>query len=148
MLIELSFLPIRIAAPKGVLQKFVKRAKKDFPNEVYAYVLGHDAGTNVEIVEFYFPPQKAETGSVQPLEDYAAAAEYAAEHDLQLLGDIHSHPYVAEEGETLTRAILPSIYDYPYKGICGICGIVEKKGRLLARVQFWGPIIPTELVSS
>lgn len=144
---------IQIEIPNQVIQQFKKQAKAAFPRETFAYLIGRDAGTVVE-VESLFVPDGLDSHctpasvAVQPhwLVD---AKEYAADNAAaSVVGTIHSHPYTFAEsgGCRLDRGLSEADHEaLRGQGISGVCTVQQaKSGSLRASIRFWGPTIPVE----
>ena len=139
--------PIQLEVQKSVVEKFKRAAKEAFPLETFAYLLGRDAGTSVEIEDIFIPNNVLEcvtTTSVLIDDSWLPAArKEARDLGLTVVGDIHSHPFrYGEEGDLRLHSA-PSAIDMEngLKGINGICAVVQSKsGRLRSRVTFWGPM--------
>lgn len=153
MLATLKLLPVTVEISGKLLRQFKAAAKKAFPNETLAYLLGQDAGTSVSIDEFWFPEDVAKyatPGAVMIADHWEAQVkEYAREREHTVLGDIHSHPYNYLPGRRfLPTDCAPSEGDYadPWKGLCGICRVTQSKnGALRSSIRFWGPAVPVEM---
>ena len=100
----------------------------------------------VEIIEFRYPKNyNVQTGNnVQwTTDEYAELKERAARANVQIIGDIHSHPnWDAVMSEQDYKAcILDSLI------VCGICSITKDKK---TRVRFWTPTssLPCTIIHS
>ena len=134
-----------IQVSKRLTEEFKKKAKKSFPNEAYAYLLGHHEGEKI-IVDSLFYPTDADLFcgpnfvTVQP-EWWGEAKKEAKRTDTKIIGDIHSHPYKKHAKNTDTS---PSETDWEglVDGhIMAICVIKQlQNGHLRARTRFWGPM--------
>ena len=138
---------IHLTVPAKVVQEFKQQSKRAFPKETFAYLLGRDAGTIVEVEELFVPLDVEERCSKFGVEigaDWIAdARKEASAHGLRVVGDIHSHPFVRLE--TLKPGCAPSECDIDHgmTQIHGICQVRKcKTGKLIANVRFWGPCIP------
>jgi hypothetical protein len=144
-----NFRPIKVQIPDRLLRRFKTLSKDAFPKETFAYLIGHAAGDNVEIVELFVPDdvdRYATPGRIHPHPHWHdEARSYAQEHLAEVIGDIHSHPYRRSELGTLIPDRSQSEQDLDSGGswISGICVVTEGKDkRRRARVRFWGPIVP------
>jgi proteasome lid subunit RPN8/RPN11 len=142
---------IKVCVSRGLINEFKGEARVAFPRETFAYLLGRDAGTIVEIEELFTPMDVdewcTETG-VDISDDWLPAAKkHAREHGLKVVGDIHSHPFRYGEIGKLKPECTPSEEDIDngMPWIVGICQVNQAKtGRLTTRVRFWGPMFPVE----
>ncbi len=146
-------LPIKVNVRRHVINRFKKAAKEAFPKETFAFLLGHNAGTLVDVEDLYFPEGIAKLSTVNsveiPDELVSEARAYAKEEALTIVGDIHSHPFQwAELKRSCTKPeSTPSETDlrsgwYHISAICLVCE--DSKGRLTAsKPRFWGPLVPT-----
>lgn len=134
-----------IQVSKRLIEDFKKKAKKSFPNEAYAYLLGHTEGEKIIVDSLFYPTNvdsfcSAAAVDVQNKWWYEAKRE-AKRTDLTIVGDIHSHPYKKHAKHTDTS---PSETDWD--GLVGghimaICVIKQlQNGHLRARTKFWGPM--------
>lgn len=126
-----------------------KRAKAAFPKETFAYVLGHDAGTLVEVVALWWPEdvdQYATTESVQvPPRWLGDAQDYAKDLEVAVIGDVHSHCWMRGELGRWNPGAAPSEWDMEQGQLwlTGICNVVQGgKGRKTAEMRWWGPLVP------
>ena len=140
---------IRICVGRKLIGEFKKEAKAVFPRETFAYLLGRDAGTVVEIEELFFPPDVNDycsENSVTIGEDWLySAKEHAKESSLSVVGDIHSHPYRHRDIGRLKPDCAPSAQDMDcgIPHISAICQVRERRdGSLISSVRFWGPMFP------
>ena len=141
--------PIRVEVPRRIINEFKAAAKEAFPRETFAYLLGRDAGTVVEIEELFFPMDVdewcSENGVMISDEWLPAARSEGAHHGLVVVGDIHSHPFRHKELGKVIPGCVPSEIDLeggsPH--ISGICAVRElRTGRKISSVRFWGPHFP------
>jgi hypothetical protein len=145
---------IQIEIPNQVIRQFKKQARDAFPKETFAYLIGRDAGTVVEIESLFIPegldshctPASVAMQMHWPVD----AREFAADDSAEVVGTIHSHPYTFEEsgGCRLDRGLSESDHEaLRGQGISGICTVQQaKSGRLSASIRFWGPTIPVDTV--
>lgn len=137
---------IHLKVPAKIVEEFKGQAKRAFPKETFAYLLGRDAGTVVDVEELFVPldvdERCTETSVAGTLQWIADAKQEATESGLQVVGDIHSHPYRYEH---LYPTCAPSEGDLDdgFTQIHGICQVRQcKNGLLRTYVRFWGPLIP------
>ncbi len=138
---------IRIEIPNQVIRQFKKQAKDAFPRETFAYLIGRDAGTVVEIEGLFIPDGLDAhcTPASVVLQPHwrVEALEHAQEDGCEVVGDIHSHPFqfkswcgtspgrIQSEGDLDCTAGELSIY--------GIRSVGESKsGRIRPSHRFWG----------
>ena len=143
--------PLRLQIPARIIRQFKKLAKTQFPKEAYAFVLGKESPTTLKVEELWIPEDltayTTRSSVSLPKHWYTDAWEYAQEHDLDPLGDIHSHPFSHKECEIHPGRpeAVPSEADFKTwtSGVNGICVVTEgKTGRLRANIRFWGPMVP------
>lgn len=143
--------PIQLAVPEKLVREFKAKAKELFPREKYALVLGELGDqAQLKVAEFYYPRLKSNARNVflEP-EVLAEANEYAKEHDMQVLGDIHSHCYDSEfvsHGGTDRARSEADHYYAPLFIVQGICVVTKYPKVVRASVKWWGPAIPVETV--
>ena len=147
---------LKVTYPRDVEAGFRKRARKAFPNETMAYLLGHLKGDKIEILYNYFPDdlEKFCAPSYVYVQDrwIVKARKLAKKLGCVLLGDIHSHPY--NHGEIklgMGRDHSPSEIDLTrrlYGPLQGICLVRQgATGRLSTSLRLWGPMILTTIKS-
>ena len=142
---------MRVILP-GHLDKRIKTAfKRSFPLESCVFVIGRTKrGTIYEVRDIYVPggqEKYAKTDRIQYQHSWwDEARALARDSKLQLLGDVHSHPYTAEFYPDATAG--PSaddLKDYGYVRrktglkipIMGICSVFPSKRGMEARLKFW-----------
>lgn len=136
---------IRLTAKRALMESFKRRARKEFPKECYGILLGVDCGTNIEIVEIYYPGFKSTPSYVlTEAQGFVEAEEYSKENELSVVGTIHSHPYGHHEGHS-GKDHSQSEADYyhaPALKVHGICKITQSAtGRLRSSIKFWGQLL-------
>lgn len=144
---------IAVDCPSSIIQRFKKKAKAAFPKETLSFLYGQIVGNHVYIDGIWTPPNIDEHCGhsvvyMQPEWDIEAI-EYAKEHDAQVCGTIHSHPFRRTE---LDQFVYPDhaqsqadieACGMAWEQISGICRVLEtRSGRLRASVKFWGPTVP------
>lgn len=141
--------PIKVCVSRGLINEFKKEAREAFPKETFAYLLGRDAGTLVEIEELFTPMDVDEwctETSVDISDEWLPAArKHAREHGLAVVGDIHSHPFRYGEIGKLKPECAPSEQDIDggMPWIAGICQVQQRRGgSLITKLRFWGPMFP------
>lgn len=143
---------ITVEVSRSLVDQFKAVAKEHFPREAFAYLLGRDAGTLIEIEDLFVPEDLDKHCSDMGFEiqdSWTLAAKAAAkEQGLVIVGDIHSHPF--RNGEWSRRfkpEPTPSVEDIDAGLHCvnAICLVLEcKTGRLRSSVRFWGPQVPVK----
>lgn len=143
-----KFLPIELKLPRKLEQRIKRQAREAFPKETIGYLLGHDAGTNVEVVDVWTPADIAKhcgTGHIYIQPAWAFdLIEYAFDEGLEILGTWHSHPWQAKDLANYSPSAEPSETDLGYGSnlIQGICLVTEgPSGRLRSRLRFYGPML-------
>lgn len=140
---------ITVRVTRTVVLEFKKAAREAFPCETFAYLLGRDAGTLVEVEELFFPMDVDEwctENGVHISPGWLPAAKKEAAHSgLKVVGDIHSHPFKHWELGSVLPECAPSEQDLDggQHHITGICRVREfRGGRKVASIRFWGPMFP------
>jgi hypothetical protein len=145
---------VQIEVERWVLDVFRKEAKRLFPREAYAILIGHQVGNLYAVDDIWIPDDlekhvTTHSVDIQPYWEIQAHCE-AEEDDAAVLGSIHSHPFNFDKcgGEFYGKAAAaPSVGDWQvgWPGIAGICAIAEQSdGRLKTRTRFYGPATPAE----
>lgn len=131
---------------KEVGKEIRRAARKEFPNEYLGFLIGHDLGEKVAIVDVWHSdyinsPEMIEEGAY-----YAAMAD-AREHARtvggDVVGDVHSHAYKYDEACPVAMDCAPSEGDMKLgsDGLMAICMVrQEKNGRLTTKLNFYPPI--------
>ena len=155
---------VKVVVPVEITNEFKKKAKLVFPNEAFAYLLGHEEDNVVIVDELFFPKDVdsfCTPGNVHIQWGWGKQAQRRAKKiDGLVLGDIHSHPYTHEEltpppcvcgrdkHSKMKADMAPSEQDWEaFKEnkfqLMGLCIITETKNkRLRAKTKFWGPLTP------
>ena len=142
---------MRLIIPVRIERGFVRAAKKAFPREEIAYVVGHLSEDTATVEDLLIPPQSAlirRRDSISVCDVWLTEAHESMEEDgLEMLGDIHSHTYVLKEYADLEPDCAPSEYDLDTQwGIVhGICGIMASRSRLKGRIRWWGNLRTLEI---
>jgi len=139
---------INVEYPREVIGRFRAAARKAFPYETFAYLLGHALGTVYMVEDIWIPPDVAahatKSSVTVPHSWLLEAREAAKDEDLRVIGDIHSHPRTFRQWGGMVREVTPSAGDHAQgwpDGICGICVVTQQvNGQLTTRVKFYGPI--------
>ncbi len=141
--------PITVEVSRPLLERFKREAKTAFPRETFAYLLGQDAGDQVHIEDLWFPEDvhvhsSEDMVDVQPHWEFEAGA-HAREEGLEVVGDIHSHPFRRRETQGTVPGREPSEGDLErgVRRLTGICTVVESKRGLRASIRFWW--VPTRV---
>lgn len=146
------FNQMRIHVPKKVTELFLKKVKAAFPKETLGYLIGRADENMTYCIEEIFYPSDLETHQQKDHVDiqlrwFREARRRAKQLKSTVLGDVHSHPYSAEEILVWKRSpdCSPSEGDLErYKPglIMGICLVKETaNGALRTRLRWWGPTI-------
>ena len=143
---------IHLEIPSRVAEEFKTAAKRAWPREAFAYLLGQDAGSEIAVEELYFPDgvdqHCTEDAVYAPPHWEIEARLYAQEAGLSVVGDIHSHPrrYSMWFGSRSDRAPSENDHESGWRGIAGVCVVTEQKsGRLYARApKFYSTSIPVK----
>lgn len=141
----------------SVERRFRRQAVQAFPRETLAYLFGYDLGARMEIVDLWTPPADltSATSSMIEMADHVdwEAFQAAREADLQVLGDLHTHPWNSEQADIrrnviqTSTPIQPSAVDWDDRAglrwLTGICLVEQSQsGRLRCRFRYWGPLTP------
>jgi proteasome lid subunit RPN8/RPN11 len=146
---------LKLQVEPKVIRQFKRQARAAFPRETLAYLFGHQYPDRTIVTELWTPNglvALANNNTIQMVEhaEYEAE-EHAKEIGLELLGDVHTHPWTKDQLSDLHRlgtssGTHPSESDWDRIGpgrrwITGICLINEcENGRLICRIRFWGPL--------
>lgn len=131
---------MRVIYSRRLLDHFKRFAKRAYPREAYAILLGTQRGDSVRIRSLYIPDDQDRftSNDVVRVQEkwWLTAGAIAREEGSELLGDLHSHPASAN----FEFDAAPSQADYdridaPIQGIC--CVRRYKSGRMAAIIKFW-----------
>lgn len=152
---------IHLSIPPSVERQFRALARKAFPKETLAYLLGYDLGTRLEVTQLWVPPPESVLASVNSLiipaymDWEACQAAFEEDPDLCVLGDLHTHPYTTSDMRHLALAtqgadIVPSSCDWGcrqgLRWITGVCAVWQTPSkRLFTEFAYWGPLTPLDL---
>ena len=134
---------MRVTYPRRLLDRFKREAKRIFPKEAYAVLLGHRNGDSVRVTHLYIPYNQerlSKETSIPYANSWLQQARLEAiPEGLDVLGDCHSHTATsAWEQDTA-----PSAQDWDRSlqiksAIHCICSIRRyPSGRMIARTRFW-----------
>lgn len=146
--------PLNISIRRGAEKEFKDLAKRAFPKETFAYLLGHYFENKAFIDEIFAPPDvnNFTTKDAVHVQDHwlSLAKKEAKAQELNVIGEIHSHPYEYFPGGTSIlragRILSEADFDRKPFGINGICVVVEQKSkRLLASCRYYPPINPVNI---
>ncbi len=149
-----------IKVPTKILTRFKKIARENFPNEIFCYLLGHILNDQkYEITDLYFPVDLKDfcTPHIVHVQDHwiTEVKKYARKHKVQIIGDLHSHPYTFEESSTRKITDLsPSEQDWDRDTdtdgpLMGICLTKQRKdGTIFSKIKFWGPLQKTRMLET
>lgn len=135
---------IRVTIGRKLLSSFKSEAKKAYPSETYAILIGRRKGGNFYITNVFYPENVQEHCTEHQVNVkgwwWQRAQELADAANEQVLGDIHSHPF----DHTLAADHAPSEADWcrlEPGWIHAICVVMKQKsGRLRATTKFWPSI--------
>ncbi|HWR49910.1 MAG TPA: Mov34/MPN/PAD-1 family protein [Bryobacteraceae bacterium] len=136
-----------LTVPPSIERQFKRAARKAWPRETWAFLIGTIAGDHAYVDELFFPEDVdayCTEGSVH-IQDrwFVDAAEQAKESEAVILGAGHSHPYRKGFNCLRDRAHSEADMDTSLaKMISGVCVVQEMKdGRLRASMRWWGPSV-------
>src|SRR3954462_13590884 len=93
-----AFRPVTIQVSEKITEEFKAKAKTSFPNEAFAYLLGHVDDDKIVIDTLFYPTEvdsHCTPHHVNVQQGWRREAQREAKRtDTQIVGDIHSHPYV------------------------------------------------------
>lgn len=149
--------PIRVSYNARALAAFRARAKAAFPSEIWGLLLGHDYGLRVrrvEVASVWIPDDVLAHCTPNEVREqdhwWIEGAEYARDRELCVVGWIHSHPYTRDEIKRgMGRDIAPSAVDltlYRWDKLSAILLLLERRGGLVSKLAFWGPMVPVRVV--
>ena len=134
---------MRVTYSRRLIDKFKAEAKRIYPKEAFAVLLGKRAGEMVRIDQLYIPDAQERlcTATCVPRADLwlNQARLLAATIGVDVLGEIHSH----SEDHTFKHDVAPSEDDWTRAGQLesathGVCSLRKyPSGRMSARVRFW-----------
>ena len=155
--------PIKIRVEPQVITDFEKLARKAFPKETLAYLLGVRKGNRIAIMDLWTPEDVGDyctdSNVITPKHWDAEAHEHAEEEGWNVIGDIHSHPYTYTELENRRKRLKgkpemeelnwPSSQDWygrcGHLWITGVCLVKEDKlKRLSTNIMLFGPLLALE----
>lgn len=136
---------ISLTVPKKLVEQFKKKAREQFPVELYAVLIGHDYCDKIEVLDFYYPNFKANRFFIWcDGVGYLDAEEHASEVGLSIVGDIHSHCFDSKYGGDHSKSERDHAWGHKLR-VQGICRVIEHaKKRRRATVKFWGPTTPVD----
>ena len=138
---------MKITVSRRLLGHFRREAKRIYPKEAFAVLLGTSSETSLHITELFIPDQQ-ERFSTPLSVPYAnvwlrRAKELASASGLDILGEIHSHA----DKSSWKHDTTPSQDDWTRSiqvgsKVHGVCSLRKyPSGRMVARVEFW-PALP------
>lgn len=140
----------KVFFPDRLSRQFYRRAKKIFPNEEYAILIGKKVPEGLEVHHLYFPTERLNDLSPDHVNTkvnwFETAQEMANTLNLEVLGDVHSHCYVVEEDGMAGTD--PSEADWEWAQamryvsggkyrLLGVVRILKKGGKVSCRTRFW-----------
>lgn len=141
----------KVTVSRAVLAKLKSHAKACWPKESYAILLGESSSSlqSYRVTDAYIPDNVMQYStkswvSVQ-MAWWDAARLYAIEHNLSILGDVHSHTY----SKRFIGDHAPSEVDWhralPKHNLHAVMLLQElRSGRKRASIKFWPVIDPIE----
>ena len=136
----------RIDWPDIIATRWHRECRRAWPLEAFAYLLGRRAGL-AHFVEGIWLPADLERFSTPnslsiPQRWMREALEHAEDEGLEVIGDIHSHPYPYSETNGAFVEAIPSEGDHAqgWHLIAGVTALCEtQSGRKLCRTRFYAP---------
>ena len=137
---------IVVKISSSLRNEFAKTAKEAYPCEDYCIVLGKRRGNVLTVKKLFFPANRGRYSSsthiLISLEAFEEAYEMAEFLGMEVLGDLHSHPY--DPDDFCPKAGVdhaPSQGDWttaPKDWLVGICVVRQAKNkRKLASFKWW-----------
>ena len=128
---------------RRLLDHFRREAKKAYPKEAYAVLIGKVHGDRVDITQLYIPDNQRCKATAHQIEVAVAWREEAMRlaklTGEEILGDIHSHTPTCTISKWREDSA-PSEGDWKCASeyIHAICTIYKyPTGRMVARITFW-----------
>jgi hypothetical protein len=144
-----AYKPVTIQVSEKITEEFKQKAKTSFPNEAFAYLMGHTDEDKIVVDNLFYPTDVESHCTPQYVHTQhswrSEAKREAKRNGKQIVGDIHSHPYrydKTKSGRLSDTSPSETDWNGVYDGeISAICVVQQiKDGRLRARVKFWGPM--------
>ena len=127
---------------RKVKLKIAKIAKAAYPKEFFAFLLGTRSKKSLVIEDLFVPIIINTENSVtfDTAEAFLDVYEYAGEENLEVLGDIHSHPDFidaspSEQDWNNCQHFVDLYLKPPIMGIVGV--FKDKNGKLKTRTKFY-----------
>lgn len=149
--------PVELKIEPGIVERFSVIARKAFPNEALAYLLGIRRGRQVTIMDLYEAEARVKSNSAfyETPNSLPDAYVHAREEGLFVVGDVHSHPYGWADWRHFDPYFVeeqcwPSYFDWQGRmghwWITGICRVLEHRGgRRTTKTAFYGPLMPVNV---
>jgi proteasome lid subunit RPN8/RPN11 len=122
-----------VRVKRGQAAYFRKMARKAFPLEIQAYLIGHVVSPTLTVVEEFRYPKKYYSQTAQEVQwstdEYELVDKDAVARGKRIIGDAHSHP---DWDAVLSPMDYTSHIAEGYR-IAGICSV--QNGR--TRLRFW-----------
>lgn len=143
-----------ISVVRDVEDNFIRSAVARFPFETYAVVFGTRRGRRIRILDLWLPEDQPKltfgTPTMFSCDRWMKTAQDIAESDgLQIVGDVHSHPFRLRRGERTITDTGPSACDIQdSSGRSMVMGILTLSGRSrgtqyvvdVQPLRWWPPI--------
>jgi len=134
---------LTVAIPAHLVSRFRRRAKRTFPREAYAILLGSRVPQQITIEDLYFPTQSEIESTpefVRVSEGAWVAARLTADwQGLEVVGDLHSHCYKGKGPVTDCAPSQTDLERFERAYVQGIMSITRLPGgKLRTRCRFWG----------
>ena len=145
---------MRLEIPSRIERRWHAEARRQWPLEAFAYLLGHRDAWGYAIEDIWIPSnshaEASEYGIYTPRRWLHEAYRIADEEGLRVIGDVHSHPrrYRDYAGSLAEATPSEGDYDTGWAGLCGITNASEQRnGRIRCRTRFYAPISRINRVS-
>ena len=135
---------IKAEMSRTLLREIKKFCKAAFPKERFGFLLGIDVGDLLVVEQVYWPDDQEQYAGREivyvPDHWYLDAAQEAADEDLKILGDLHSHLYPNDSFGSFRADAVQSEEDLTnqWGRLHGVCAINQRaSGVLVARFRLW-----------
>lgn len=138
-----------IDCTRGLIKTFELAALSAFDREKYAVLFGRQRGRRIEIRDVWYPEDQKKYASRVGTESISGrpqwlckAMEIAESEGLEIVGDIHSHPWAVKNSRYHQRDRSPSEADFRSSlklglTIIGICNISKSPGNTHVSTRLW-----------
>lgn len=143
---------MKVAVVEREVAKFKEYCKAGFPYERFGVLLGvmSEDKWNFMVSRIWMPDEDSTKKWCKkdrvyvPDEWWAEAQDEAEEHELMVVGDVHSHCFEGpSDGVRSERDLRYS----QWWAIEGVVVVWPTRTRLVSRVRWWGPIVPLDAYS-